>query len=127
MKQTQVIYLTFASGTSTTSAYVNVPFKVKTIHVKSMSLTSGDLAVVGGYITIESDMVNNQPVGTTFTNSSYSAGSIQDVELQYWNPQAIQGQYNFTMKRANGTFYPASTGGDKVALIIEFNDANEIL
>jgi len=127
MKQTQVIFLTFTAGKSSTTARINVPFKVRNVHTKGLSLTSGDATVVGNYITIESDLVNNAPMGSTFNNSTYSAGTIQDVENQYWNPQVIQGQYTFTMKNTAGTLYPASTGNDTVALIVEFNGPDEMM
>ena len=126
MKQTQIIFLTFTATKSTTSKYISVPFKVKTIHTKSISLSTGDLTLATGeYVTIESDLVNNSPLGSTFNISNYSAGTIQDIENQYWNPQVIQGQYNFVMKRTNGALYPASTGNDTVSLIIEFNSPDE--
>jgi len=126
MKQTQIIFLTFDATKSTTSKYISVPFKVKTIHTKSISLSTGNSALTTGeYVTIESDLVNNSPLGSTFNISTYSAGTIQDIENTYWNPQVIQGQYTFTMKRSNGTLYTASTGDDDVSLIIEFNSPDE--
>ena len=126
MKQTQIIFLTFTAGQSTTSKYISVPFKVKTIHTKSISLSTGDPALATGeYVTIESDLVGNSPLGSTFNISSFSAGTIQDIENQYWNPQVIQGQYNFIMKRSSGALYPASTNNDTVSLIIEFNSPQE--
>jgi len=127
MKQTQVIFLTFTATQSSTTAYINVPFKVRTVHTKAMSLTSGDATVVGNYITIESDLVNNAPMGSTYNNSTFSGGTIQDIENQYWNPQVIQGRYTFTMKNTAGNFYAASTGNDTVALIVEFNSPEEIM
>lgn len=128
MKITQKIFLTFAETTSTASAYISVPFKVKTIHTKSISLTMGDATLTTGeYVTIESDLVNNSPLGSTFNVSKYSANCAQDIENQFWNPQVIQGQYNFVIKKSNGSLYPASTGGDDIALIIEFNSPDEIL
>lgn len=128
MKQTQVIFLTFATGLSTDTARVNVPFKVKTLHTKALSLTTGDTTLsTGEYITIESDLVNNAPLGSTFNISTYSANCSQDIENQYWNPRVVQGEYTFVMKRSNGTLYPASTGGDSVALVIEFNGPDEII
>jgi hypothetical protein len=126
MKQTQILYLTFTAGTSSTSTSISVPFKVKTIHTKGISLTTGDAALTAGqYVTIESDLVNNAPLGSTFNISTYSSGTIQDIENQYWNPQVIQGLYNFRMKQANGSLYNASTGNDKVAIILEFNAPDE--
>lgn len=128
MKITQKIFLTFAATTSTATARISVPFKVKTIHTKSISLTTGDVTLsTGEYVTIESDLVNNSPLGSTFNISAYSANCAQDIENQFWNPQVIQGQYNFVIKKSNGSLYPASAGGDDVALIIEFNSPDEIL
>ena len=127
MKQTQVIFLTFTATESIATARISVPFKVRTVHTKAISLTSGNTGVTGGYVTIESDLVNNAPLGSCFNNSSYSGGTIQDIENQFWNPQVIQGQYNFTLKASNGSLYPASTGNDTIAMIIEFNAPDEII
>jgi hypothetical protein len=127
MKQTQVIFLTFTATKSSTTAYINVPFQVRTVHTKAMSLTSGDTTVTGNYITIESDLVNNAPMGSTYNNSTYGSGTMQDIENQYWNPQVIQGRYTFTMKNTAGDFYAASTGNDTVALIVEFNSPDEMM
>lgn len=127
MKQTQVIFLTFTATESITTARISVPFKVRTVHTKAISLTSGNTGVTGGYVTVESDLVNNAPLGSCFNNSSYSGGTIQDIENQFWNPQVIQGLYNFTIKRSNGTLYPASAGNDTVAMIIEFNGPDEMI
>lgn len=127
MKLTKAIYLTFTATQSSTTAYISVPFKVQYIHSKSMSLTSGDLTVQGNYVTIISDLVNSASLGTTYNNSSYSAGTIQDVENKFMNPQVIQGWYTFTMYNTSGSLYQASTGNDTVALILEFNSPDEIL
>jgi len=127
MKQTQTIFLNFASGKSSTSQTVSVPFKVKTIHVKALNLKCGDELVTSRYVTIESDLVNNQSMGSTFNNSFYSVGTIQDIKCSLWNPQVIQGNYTFTMKQSNGSLYPASTGGDNVVMIVEFNSPEEIM
>jgi hypothetical protein len=126
MKQTQIIFLTFTATESSTTARVNVPFKVKTIHTKAISLSTGDTALTTGeYVTIESDLVNNSPLGSTFNISTFSAGTIQDIENQYWNPQVVQGEYTFIMKRSSGALYPASTNNDTVSLILEFNSPEE--
>jgi hypothetical protein len=128
MKQTQVIFLTFATGQSTTTARINVPFKVKTLHTKALSLTTGNAALTTGeYVTIESDLVGNSPLGSTFNISSYSANCSQDIENQYWNPRVVQGEYTFVMKKSSGALYPASTGGDSVAIVIEFNGPDEMI
>ena len=126
MKQTQIIYLTFIAGTSSSTANISVPFKVKTIHTKGISLTTGNAALATGeYVTIESDLVNNSPLGSTFNISTCSAGTIQDIENQFWNPQVIQGLYNFRMKKSNGSLYNASTNNDSVSIILEFNSQEE--
>jgi hypothetical protein len=126
MKQTQIIYLTFTAGQSSTTARISVPFKVRTVHTKGISLTTGNAALATGeYVTIESDLVNNAPLGSTFNISTFSAGTIQDIENQFWNPQVIQGIYNFRMKKSNGDLYNASTGDDEVSIIIEFNSPEE--
>jgi hypothetical protein len=126
MKQTQILYLTFTAGTSSTSTSISVPFKVKTVHTKGISLTTGNSALATGeYVTIESSLVNNAPLGSTFNISNFSAGTIQDIENQFWNPQVIQGQYTFTMKKSNGVLYNASTGDDEVSIILEFNSPEE--
>ena len=128
MKQTQVIFLTFLSGTSTATARISVPFQVRTIHTKSISLQTGNASLTTGeYVTIESDLVQNSPLGSTFNISAYSANCIQDIENQYWNPRVIQGDYVFTMKRSNGTLYPASTGNDTVSIVIEYNSPDEVI
>lgn len=127
MKQTQVIFLTFLATKSTATARISVPFKVKTLHTKAISLTTGNGALsTGEYITIESDLVQNSPLGSVFNISSYSSNTIQDIENVYWNPQVIQGTYTFTMKKSNGTLYQASTGNDSVAIVIEYNSEGEV-
>lgn len=126
MKQTQIIFLTFIATKSTTTKYISVPFKVKTIHTKSISLSSGDTALATGeYVTIESSLVNNSPLGSTSNISNFNSNTIQDIENTYWNPQVVQGQYDFVMKKSSGALYEASTGDDTVSLIIEFNSPEE--
>jgi hypothetical protein len=127
MKQTQVIFLTFLATKSTASARISVPFTVKTLHTKAISLTTGDGALsTGQYITIESDLVQNSPVGSVFNVSAYSSNTTQDIENVYWNPRVIQGDYTFTMKKSNGDLYQASTGNDTVSIIIEYNSEGEV-
>jgi hypothetical protein len=128
MKQTQVIFLTFLATKSTATARISVPFKVKTVHTKAISLTTGDATLsTGEYVTIESDLVQGSPLGSCFNISAYSANTTQDIHNQFWNPQVIQGEYTFTMKKSNGTLYQASTGNDRVAIVIEYNSPEEIL
>lgn len=125
MKQTKVIWLYFEENDTTTTATVSVPFLVRKIHIKNASLSSENLGATGEYITITSDMVNNAPLATVFSNSNFSAGTVQDIEHQLWNPQAIQGEYNFTLWTASGNLYAPEGGYVGIMLIVEFNDANE--
>lgn len=126
MKQTQVIFLTFLATKSTANARISVPFKVKTLHTKAISLTTGNGALTTGeYITIESDLVQNSPLGSVFNISAYSSNTTQDIENVYWSPRVIQGDFTFTMKKSNGTLYQASTGDDSVAIVIEYNSEGE--
>jgi hypothetical protein len=128
MKQTQIVFLTFTAGTSSTTKSISVPFKVNSIHTKAISLSTGNLALANGeYVTIESSLVNNAPLGSTYNISVYSSGTIQDVENQFWNPQVVAGVYNFVMRKSNGDYYNASTGNDTVSLILEFNGSDELL
>lgn len=128
MKITQIIYLTFPAGTPSTTKSISVPFKVKSVHTKGISLTTGNAALATGeYVTIESDLVGNRPLGSTFNISLYSAATIQDIENEFWNPQVVQGVYNFVMKKSNGSLYNASAGNDTVSMIIEFNGPDETL
>ena len=127
MKQTQVIFLTFLATKSTANARISVPFTVKTLHTKAISLTTGDGTLsTGEFITIESDLVQNSPLGSVFNISAYSSNTTQDIENVYWSPRVIQGDYTFTMKKSNGTLYQASTGDDSVAIIIEYNSEEEV-
>jgi hypothetical protein len=126
MKQTQVIYLLFDEGTSTTRQKVSVPFTVKTVHTKAMSVQMGDVTAVNKYITVESDLVNNQSMGSFINNHTYPAGTNQNVKCLLWNPQVIQGEYTFTIKQSNGVLYPASANGDDIALIVEYSSPDEL-
>ena len=129
MKQTRVYYLTFIAGQSSTTQYINIPIKVRTIHTKAISLNTGTNGVLGTeeYITLTSDLVNNAPLGSTFNYNLYAAGTIQDIENQLWNPQVIQGYYTFTLYKTDGTLYPATAGNDTVAVILEFNAPDEVM
>lgn len=128
MKVTKFVSLSFA-GKPTATAYISVPFKVKTIHIKSANYVAGSLPGPTRYIAIMSDLVMNNPIAILNQDTSYSSGSIQDIEHQMQNPIDINGTYNFWMINMAGAVSQTSNGGngtDTAGFIIEFNGSDEI-
>ena len=74
MKQTQAIFLTFASGASTTTVYINAPFTVKTVHVKSMNYLCATNQTK--YAVLQSNIGLNAPFGILNLDNSYSLSLI---------------------------------------------------
>jgi len=128
MKITKFIPLTFPAGAnSRTTAYISIPFKVKTIHVKCSGYDAGTLGTTN-YVCVLSDLFpQNAPLGIFFQDTTYSSGTIQDIEHQQWNPIEINGTYNFWLVNMDGSGATATVNGDKVGLIIEFNSPEEFL
>ena len=63
MRITKTFYHQYTTTNSTASIYVNIPFKVKTIHIKSITYVAGANGGQGGsgttkYITFLSSLVN---------------------------------------------------------------------
>ena len=123
-KLTKFISMTFADGASSTTARISVPFKVKTIHIKSGAYTAG--ADDTNYVTIMSDLVVNNPIAILYRDSTYSSACVQDIEHQLYNPTDINGTFNFWLLDMAGDPAVGTAGGDKVGLIIEFNSAEEV-
>lgn len=126
MKQTQAIYLTFAASPVAT-AYINVPFNVKTIHVKSMNYDAGT-AGTARMVLIESNIGLNAPFGILSQDDTYSQASVQDIQIQFKVPQPIQGQYYFTLRTMSGAVASTTNAGaatDYIGMIIEFNSEDE--
>ena len=126
-KLTKFIPLTFTAK-STTSAYISVPFKVKTIHIKSAGYQAGTNGTTN-YVTIISDLVVNNPICVLSQDTSYSSATVQDIEHQLWNPIDVNGTFNFTILNMDGSVGATSNGGaatDKVGFVIEFNSETEI-
>lgn len=122
MKQTQAIYLTFAASPVATT-YINVPFMVKTIHIKSMNYDAGTPGTAR-MVLIESNIGLNAPFGILSQDDTYSQASVQDIEIQFKVPQPIQGQYYFTLKTMSGAVATTSNAGaatDYIGMIVEFN------
>lgn len=127
MKQTQAIYLTFAAS-PVASAYINVPFNVKKIHIKSMNYDAGTGGTVR-FVIVESNIGLNAPFGMLSQDDTYSQASIQDIEIEFKVAQPIQGQYYFTLKTMSGAVAATSNAGaatDYVGMIIEFNAEDEM-
>jgi hypothetical protein len=128
MKITKFIPLSFPAGAnSRTTAYISVPFKVRSIHIKSAGYRAGTLGTTN-YVGVLSDLFpQNAPLGIFFQDTTYSSGTIQDIEHQQWNPVEINGTYNFWLVNMDGSGATATVNGDKVGFIIEFNGPDEIL
>tara|TARA_R110000868_G_scaffold45751_1_gene151555 strand:+ start:142 stop:531 length:390 start_codon:yes stop_codon:yes gene_type:complete len=127
-KLTKFIPLTFTASPRT-SARISVPFKVKTIHIKSAGYTASDVGTLK-YISILSDLVMNNPIAILYQDTSFSSACVQDIEHQFWNPIDINGTFNFWLVNMDNSVGATSNGGagtDKVGFIIEFNSAEEIM
>ena len=123
-KLTKFISMTFADGATSTTARISVPFKVKTIHIKSAAYTPGTISTT--YVAIMSDLVVNNPIAILFRDTTYSSATVQDIEHQMYNPTDINGTYNFWLLDMAGVPATGTVDGDKVGFIIEFNSADEI-
>lgn len=125
-KLTKFISMTFPAGdASRTTAQISVPFKVKTIHIKSAGYTAGTPGTAK-YVSIMSDLVVNNPIAILFQDTTYSSACVQDIEHQLSNPIDINGTYNFWLLDMAGVPATGTVDGDKVGFVIEFNSAEEV-
>ena len=139
MKQTLFITLDFyndGTGVQTTpaTAKISIPFKVKKMHVKSLAYQPS--AVTADYVVVRSNIdTKNSPLGILYRDSTYGSATVNDVEIDFEDPQVIQGVYNFNIYRVNTnpTTNPygqlatiTGTANDYIGLIIEFNSPEEI-
>lgn len=127
MKQTQAIYLTFAAS-PVASAYINVPFAVKKIHIKSINYDAGTSGTAR-YVVLESNIGLNAPFGMISQDDTYSQNGLQDIEIEFKVAQPLQGQYYFTLKTMAGAVAATSNSGaatDYVGMIVEFNSEDEL-
>jgi hypothetical protein len=102
------------TGVISVSIPINIPFKVRTIHVKNITYVSGmagnqGTTIVEGlvsttctpnvdfYINILSSLVGNRPVGTVHADSQYSSNTKQDIKHTFLLPQVINGIYDFSI------------------------------
>lgn len=123
MKYNKAVFLTFAQGTTSATVNITVPILVKTIHCKSMAyITSAPPATgdaVYGYVV--SDLTQNSPLGIYYRDSTYPFSPGNDIEFEYQNPQPVQGTYTFSLVDFTGAPLIATTGGDSLGMILEFN------
>ena len=127
-KLTKFIPLTFTASPRT-SASISIPFRVKTIHIKSAAYNAEQVGS-NNYISIFSDLVVNNPIAILNQDITYSSATVQDIEHQFWNPIDISGNFNFWFTNMDGSVGKTSNNGagtDKVGFIIEFNSADEII
>lgn len=85
---------------------INIPFKVRTIHVKNISYfrgmngtqgAYGISPVVNYYINFISSLVGNRPMGMVHADSQFSMNTKQDIKHTFQVPQDINGVYDFTL------------------------------
>jgi len=127
MKQTQAIYLTFNASPISDNVLINVPFSVKTIHIKSMNYNAGTNGKTGNVMVI-SPFGLNAPFGIVNQDTTYSSASVQDIKIQVKNPITIQGYYTFRIVGMSGVAATTSGGGasiDYIGLIVEFSTEDE--
>ena len=123
-KLTKFISMTFADGATSTTARISVPFKVKTIHIKSAAYTAG--ADDTNYVAVMSDLVVNNPLALCFQDTTYSSATVQDIEHELYNPTDVNGTFNFWLVNMDNTPATATVGNDKVGLVIEFNSPDVV-
>lgn len=111
------------AGIDTTARIpINIPFKVRTIHVKNITYVRGlagnqgavildsDTGVavdcvptVNFYINFLSSLVGNRPVGMVHADSQFSMNTSQDIKHTFMLPQEINGTYDFSLKKNDGS------------------------
>jgi hypothetical protein len=127
MKITKAVYLSFVSSNIATST-ISIPFTVSSIHVKGISYDPANIPNIGTarYGTISSDLVDQQPLGIFYNDSTYGFTSSKDIHLTLYTPKTINSTYTFFLTNdAGAPYFPVNNGTDQVILILEFNDASE--
>ena len=128
MKETKAIFLDFASTTNnSTVAYVSCNFKVKHVHVKSITYQRTGVTVSPPqYGVLFSSMVDNQPLGIFYNDSTYSTNPHLDNELELRSSTIINGNYQFWMIDAAGQALPPVNNSDNVIVMLSF-ESEDIL
>ena len=121
MKINKALYLRFNTSSSTTAS-INVPFLVKSIHIKSASF-SGVTPIATNtqeYLILESDLTNWEPIAMLYNDTAFSSQQFCDVSFQPSQPFNVNGTYNFNLRSPTGNLY-TTPSDDYVTLILEFN------
>ena len=92
---------------------INIPFKVRTIHVKNITYTRGMAGNQGVVITPEvnfyvnsiSSLVGNKPMGMVHVDSQFSMNPKQDIKHTFQIPQVINGIYDFSFFTNDGVLF----------------------
>jgi hypothetical protein len=98
------------------SIYINIPFKVKNIHVKNITYVSGQAsneqgnAACQNYVTLTSSLVGGRPLGMVHRDSQFSMNTTSDIEHTFLIPAIINGYYDFTFYTNNGKPYKYIAG-----------------
>jgi hypothetical protein len=132
MKETVFFNLMFAGSTKPVSAQANIsiPFKVKTIHVKSVCYQVATGFGYNEYCVLKSNIdSNNSPLAILFRNSDYSSATVNDIEIQLRNPEIINGTYDFLIYNMQDFLVGTTNPGQDnyITLVLEFNSPDEIL
>lgn len=128
MRQNKAVFMNFPTGSSTATATINVPFNVKTIHIKSSGYITSTPPAAGDalYIYVVSDLTRNTPICIVYQDSTYPYHPGTDIEYEFQIPQPVNGNYTFQLLDFTGAPINATNGGDSLGLILEFNDEKSI-
>jgi hypothetical protein len=121
MKINKAIFLRFNTTTSTTAS-INVPFLVKSIHIKSASY-SGVTPITSNtqaYLLLESNLTNFEPMALLYNDTAFSSQIFADISFQPSQPFNVNGTYNFNLRSPLGNLY-TTPADNYVTLILEFN------
>ena len=119
---TRYINFSFTSGQSTATAFISIPHKVKTIHIKAGAYVPATPPASGSaeYLPIFSDLTENQPIGIFYDDNTYSSTTVQDIYYNFNTPVYIQGTYTF--QRTLLTKSAVTTPAADVGVIMEFSE-----
>tara|TARA_R110000868_G_scaffold327067_3_gene588098 strand:+ start:216 stop:740 length:525 start_codon:yes stop_codon:yes gene_type:complete len=105
------VYATVLNPDDIAHIPINIPFKVRTIHVKNITYVRGMAGNQGAYgitpsvsfyINFLATLVGNRPVGMVHADSQFSMNTSQDIKHTFMLPQEINGTYDFTIYKNDG-------------------------
>jgi len=123
MRQNKAVFMTFATNSSTATATINVPFNVKTIHIKAAGYITSTPPAQGDaeYLFVVSDLTQNTPICMIYQDSTYPYSTTEDIEYEFQTAQPVNGNYTFQLLSLTGAPIISTAGGDRLGLILEFN------